>query len=209
MLIMIMHLIHKKIKSFLLKSIICHYAFWRSAFKCFQTHLFLRCASWHLLYCLFLDLQEGKFFSQVFLSFGQSITELLYSSLVKDSKQYYFQQNFASAFTDGQSCSEILSVIKIKILFHQPLVKMKYEWQHGTFHNRAFLKAQPKIVHGTSHRKQRASQTDLPLSALSRKKKEKTQKPPFDLLNLPSVTLTHIYEYKHYIYCRWMCIYDT
>lgn len=48
----------------------------------------------------------------------------------------------------------------------------------------------------------------LQLSALSRGKKTPTPKNPFDILNLPSVTLTHIYEYKHYIYCRCICIYD-
>jgi len=72
----------------------------------------------------FLTLSRVNFFSQVFLSFGQSIIELLCSSLIKDSKQYYFQQNFASAFTYGQSNSEILSFLKIQ--FHQLLVKIDH-----------------------------------------------------------------------------------
>lgn len=48
---------------------------------------------------------------------------------------------------------------------------------------------------------------ELQLSTLSSGEKNSVPKTPFDILNLPSVTLTHIYEYKQCIYC--ICIYDT
>lgn len=60
------------------------------------------------------------------------------------------------------------------------ITQNKYERQ-GTYYNSVFLKAQPETVCSIFHRKQRASQRDFPLSALSRKKQTKNppKKTPF------------------------------
>lgn len=86
------------------------------------------------------------------------------------------------------------------------IIQKRYEEQHESFYSRFFLQVQPKIVHITSHRKQSGSQMDLQLSALRRGKKTPTA--PFDILNLPSVTSTYIYEYI-IIYFAVVFIYDA
>lgn len=84
------------------------------------------------------------------------------------------------------------------------ITQNKYE-HHRTYYNRVFLKAQPETVCDIFHRKQRASQRDFPLSALSRKKQTK---PPFIFWTC-FLQNWHIYMNINILYIADKCVYMT
>lgn len=93
MLIMKIHLIHKKIETFVLnKSIICHYSFLKVSLLVLLNIYFFSVFLGSDCTAYFLTFSKVFFFPQVY--FGPSIVKLLYYSLKMDSKKYYFQQNF-------------------------------------------------------------------------------------------------------------------